>query len=113
MVEKGKNLKNTCKLPCGKNTGTYWKVQGKKSKVITIKRKVVVCTVTAATPTNAIMVMYLLGVTCELYASASDDAFQGPIQGLYQYSTMSVVIVIKKQFGAWEPSRADDARSMR
>ena len=50
-MEKGKNLKNTCKLPCGKSTGIYWKAQDKKSKVITIKRKVVVCTVTTATPT--------------------------------------------------------------
>ncbi len=49
--------------------------------------------------------MYLPGVTCGLYASASDDTFhwQGPMQGLrpYQYATMSVAIVIKKQFGAW------------
>ena len=50
--EKEEFEKNTCELPCGENARTYWKVQGKKGKVITIKRKVVVCTLTAATPTR-------------------------------------------------------------
>ena len=50
--EKEEFEKNTCELPCGENARTYWKVQGKKGKVITVKRKVVVCTLAAATPTK-------------------------------------------------------------
>jgi hypothetical protein len=51
---------------------------------------------------NAIVVMYLPDVTCELYASVIDDTFQVPIQGLYHSATMSVAIVIRKQFGGWK-----------
>jgi hypothetical protein len=65
------------------------------------------------------MVMYLPGVTCGLYASASDDTFhwQGPMQGLrpYQYATMSVAIVIKNSSvrgGKPHTSRADHARGI-
>jgi hypothetical protein len=49
--EKEEFEKNTCESPCGENARMYWKVQGKKGKVITVKRKVVVCALAAATPT--------------------------------------------------------------
>jgi hypothetical protein len=53
--EKEEFEKNTCESPCGENARTYWKVQGKKGKVITVKRKVVVCALAAATPTPGML----------------------------------------------------------
>ena len=54
----------------------YWKVQGKKGKVITVKRKVVVCMLVAATPTYGEGPFFFSGVF--EHGLGPDWAFDNP-----------------------------------